>query len=222
MSATGAPAAAAEISSSHPLSGLLGKPWFDRTVAIIASVPFVFYAHRLYVIGGINVPLVALWISLGFLIAPMIARRPPKRVTLNPAYWLLTYVETYWLLMPILGPGHRIVSNAVSDTLSICSLAIVIWGRISLGRNIGFVPAQRELVASGAYRYVRHPIYTSLLLVYLGVALRLYSPRNAVLIAIGMFWFVLKSLVEEKFLRQDPRYAAYMDKVRARWIPFIL
>lgn len=95
-------------------------------------------------------------------------------------------------------------------------------GRFSLGRNIGFVAAQRELVAKGAYRYMRHPIYTSLLIIYTSTALAVYSPRNVVLIAIGMFWFLPKSVVEERFLREDPQYPAYMQKVRFRWIPFVV
>jgi protein-S-isoprenylcysteine O-methyltransferase Ste14 len=82
----------------------------------------------------------------------------------------LTYVETYWLIMAILGPGHRMVSRTAYDLIALCGLAIAAWGRFSLARNIGFVPAQRELVAKGAYRYLRHPIYTSLLIVYTSTA----------------------------------------------------
>lgn len=222
MSPSEIPASNAGQDSTPGYLRILGNPWFDRTIAVIASIPFVFYGYHLYRLGGINFPLVTLWIELVLLIVPMVVRRPPKRVSLNPWYWLLTYVETYWLLMPILGPGRAIVPDGVSDALSILGLGIVIWGRLSLGRSIGFIPAQRELVMKGAYQYVRHPIYTSLFVVYLSVGLRLYSPRNAVLIAIGMFWFVLKSFVEENFLRKDPQYAAYMQRVRARWIPFLV
>ena len=40
---------------------------------------------------------------------------------------------------------------------------------------------------------------------------------------LGAFWFIpVKSLVEEDFLRDDPEYVAYMQKVRARWIPFVI
>jgi protein-S-isoprenylcysteine O-methyltransferase Ste14 len=124
--------------------------------------------------------------------------------------------------MPILGPGHRIVSGTVYDAVALCGLAIAAWARLSLGRNIGFIPAQRELVMTGAYRYMRHPVYTSLMVVFTSVALSLYSVRNVVLIAIGIFWFLLKSMVEERFLREDPQYAAYMQKVRFRWIPFVI
>jgi hypothetical protein len=39
----------------------------------------------------------------------------------------------------------------------------------------------------------------------------------------GVLWFIpIKSLVEEHFLRHDPRYAAYMQRVRVRWIPFVI
>lgn len=222
MASLGAPVSTTEPESRPGYLRILGSPWLDRTIAVVASVPFAYFGYQRYKHGGLTLPLVALWTNLAMLIVPMVVRRPPKRVSLNPWYWLLTYVETYWLIMPILGPGRPIVSPLVTDIVALCSLAIAAWGRLSLGRSIGFVPAQRELVERGAYRYMRHPIYASLFVSYLSTALRIYSPRNAVLIAIGMFWFVLKSFVEEDFLRADPQYAAYMNRVRARWIPFVV
>jgi protein-S-isoprenylcysteine O-methyltransferase Ste14 len=222
MGSTELPVSSVNQDSTPPPAGVLGNPWLDRAFAVVASIPFVLFGYQRYVHGGLTIPLIVLWIELALLIGPMIVRRPPKRVSLNPWYWILTYVETYWLLMPILGPGHPVVPKAVASGVALFGLAIVIWGRLSLGRNIGFIPAQRELVMTGAYRYIRHPIYTSLFVVYISVALELYSTRNVILIAIGMFWFVLKSFVEESFLRQDPQYAAYMQKVRARWIPFVV
>ena len=87
---------------------------------------------------------------------------------------------------------------------------------------MGFVPAQREIVTTGAYRFVRHPIYTGLMLSYLAAVLRIYSPRNVTLFSIAVFWMLVKSFVEESFLREDAQYAAYMTDVRARWIPFVI
>ena len=52
--------------------------------------------------------------------------------------------------------------------------------------------------------------------------LRIYSPRNATLFAIAVFWMLVKSFVEESFLREDTQYAGYMTNVRARWIPFVI
>lgn len=155
----------------------------------------------------------------------MIIRRPPVRVTPNPFYWLLAFVATYWqiLILSLLQQGRPAAAQWITDALALIGLAITLWARMSLGRNIGFVPAQRQLVSTGAYAYMRHPIYTGGLFFYLALALRAYTPRNVLLFTLGLLWFIpIKSLVEESFLRQDPEYAAYMRKVRARWIPFVV
>jgi len=223
MNSTQVIASKVERSSTSALLQVLAKPWLDRSVAAVACIPFAYYGYYRYRQIGNAVPLVSLWIQYVLLIIPMIARRPPKRVTPNPAYWLLAFVASYWTLMPILGsPGHALIPDGITKALAIGSLVIAVWARLSLGRNIGFVPAQRDLVTHGAYHYVRHPIYTGVFLSYLAFALGGYSPRNALIAGLGILWFVVKSFVEEDFLRMDPQYAAYMQKVRARWIPFVV
>ena len=205
-------------------SGVLGQPWVDRAIAIIASVPFVWLAHYRYQNLRLGLPLVSsVTVSL-VLIVTMILRRPPKRVTLNPAYWLLAFFATYWplLILAILQQGRPVVPSSISDTIAICALAVTLWARFSLGRNIGFVPAQRDIVTGGAYRYMRHPIYTGVFLGSFALALRAYTPRNAGLLGLGALLFVIKSFIEENFLRADPQYAAYLNNVRARWIPYVV
>jgi len=202
---------------------LLANPWLDRSIAAISCVPFVYNAYYRYRHGGLNLPLVSLWIQYIFLIIPMVYRRPPKRVTPNPAYWLLAFVATYWTLMPSLAsPGRSLFSSTLSNGIAILGLVVAVWARVSLGRNIGFVPAQRDIVTNGAYHYFRHPIYTGIYLGYLSFALRVYSPLNVVIAVLGIFWLSVKCIVEENFLKADPQYAAYMQTVRARWIPFIV
>ena len=103
--------------------------------------------------------------------------------------------------------------------LACLGLVLTAYARLSLGRNIGYVPAQRELVTRGAYAFVRHPIYTAIFVNYLALILLHYSPLHLILVCIGIFWYVLRSILEEKFLAVDPRYAEYMLRVRRRWIP---
>jgi protein-S-isoprenylcysteine O-methyltransferase Ste14 len=159
------------------------------------------------------------------LVITMVMRRPPRRVTPNPWYWLLAFVASYWLSFTVflLQKGRPLVASSITDSLAVLGLLVVIWARLSRGRNIGFVPAQRELVHTGAYAYMRHPVYTGLLFTHLAFVLHAYSPLNALLMGLGVFWFIpVKSLVEEDFLCYDPQYAAYMQRVRARWIPFVI
>ena len=107
-------------------------------------------------------------------------------------------------------------------TLSWVGLVIAVYARLSLGRNIGFVPAQRQIVTTGAYGLVRHPIYTGAFVNYIALLLARYAPATLILVALGIFWFLIKSVVEERFLRADPEYAAYMARVRQRWIPGVV
>lgn len=212
-------------SVSFSVMRILALPWLDRTIAAIACVPIAYSAYYRYQHFHHGLPLIAAVLNTLILVVTMVIRRPPKRVTPNPWYWLLAFVASYWLvfILLFLQKGSPVVTSWVTDPLAVLGLLVVIWARLSLGRNIGLVPAQRELVQSGAYRFMRHPVYTGFLLTSSAFVLRAYSPLNAFLIALGVFWFIpVKSLVEEDFLRHDPQYAAYMKQVRARWIPFVI
>jgi len=218
----------APLAVQHRLSTfnrVLALPWLDRSIAIIACAPLAYMAYFRLQHWHLGIPLVTMTLGSLLLIATMVVRRPPVRVTPNPFYWLLAFVATYWslLTLSVMQQGRPLVPSWVTDALAIVGIVITIWARISLGRNIGFVPAQRQLVTTGAYAFVRHPVYTGVLFLIPAIALRAYTPRNLLVFALGLFWFIpVKTLVEENFLRQDPEYATYMTRVRYRWIPFLV
>ncbi len=199
-------------------------PWVDKTIAVIAILPFIWVSYVRFRVVGFDVPRVAYAIHVFVLIATMITRKTPVRVTRNPWFWLLTFVETYWgvLTIGLTTRGRPIAPNWVTSSMALLSLALSLWARLSLGRSIGFVPALRTIVTHGAYRYMRHPIYSAISISIIAAALRAYSPANIAIFALGIFWFVLKSFVEESFLRSDPGYAAYLGRVRWRWLPGIV
>lgn len=214
----------AEERRDHSFLQRLMDPTVDRAIAVVAIVPMLWAAYYRYEHYGLNLPVVFYWVNTFVLILTMVFRRPPKRITPNPWFWLLAFVNTYFpqAMLPLMDRGHPLTSPLLSNLIAIAALLFSVWARLSLGRNMGFVPAQREIVTTGAYRFVRHPIYTGLILSYLAVVLRIYSPRNATLLAIAVFWMLVKSFIEESFLRADPQYATYMTKVRARWVPFVI
>ena len=210
---------------SFSLMRVLSLPWLDRTIAATACVPLGYLAYYRYEHWHHGFPLIASALNVLIMVVTMVIRTPPKRVTPNPWYWLLAFVATYWdlLVLSLLQQGHALIVNWATDLIATAGLLILIWARLSLGRNIGFVPAQRQLVHNGAYAYMRHPVYTGALLTTLAFLLRAYSPQNALLMGLRILWFIpIKSLVEEDFLRADPQYAAYMQRVRARWIPYVV
>jgi protein-S-isoprenylcysteine O-methyltransferase Ste14 len=199
----------------------LTRPWVDRTIAVLATLPFGYVLWFDIRAGHLSVPRVAILVQLSLLIVTMLIRLPPVRVTTNPLFWVVALVASYYgfLTASFTGGGHPLVPALVTDSLSVVSVIADVYARLSLGRNIGFVPAQRRLVLTGPYRLVRHPIYSALFLAEVCVILEGFSWPNLALSLVFLGLFVSKTLMEESFLRIDPEYERYMREVRYRWIP---
>jgi protein-S-isoprenylcysteine O-methyltransferase Ste14 len=198
-------------------------PWVDKTIAIVAVTPFVYEVIRIAMRGEMNISRASILIQFFIIIVTMVARTTPVRVTPNPWYWLLAFAVTYYgLFVAVFAQrGIPLVPRVVSDSVSILALIVGVYARLSLGRSIGFVPAQRDIITRGAYQFVRHPIYTGLILSYVGFSLRMFSSRNVAMSVIVIGLIVLKSFIEEGFLREDPAYANYLTRVRWRWFPWL-
>lgn len=196
-------------------------PRIDRAVAIVACLPFVWMTWYRFTNEGLDLPHIAFAVNVALPFVTMAARRPRVRVTRKPLYWLTAFVATYWSLMPLgfMEKGVQVAPIAVTHGLALVSLVIAVGAGASLGRNIGSVPAQREIVTSWAYALVRHPIYAGVFISYAGIVLRGFTLLNALIMIIGMGLFVVKTFMEEDFLAEDPTYARYMKRVRYRWIP---
>ncbi len=202
---------------------LLVIPWVDKTIAIVASLPFAFELYRRWVVGHVNFPRAVLGLQLLVIIVVMVLRTAPVRVTPNPWFWLLAFVTTYATLgfTAFAEQGVALLPPIVGNGVAVVSVIIILYSLLSLGRNIGFIPAQRKIVTRGAYRFVRHPIYTGTFVSLLAFVLRSYSARNLEMAVVLIALLMLRGVVEERFLREDAGYAAYLQEVRWRWFPGI-
>jgi protein-S-isoprenylcysteine O-methyltransferase Ste14 len=80
----------------------------------------------------------------------------------------------------------------------------------------------QTVISTGPYHYVRHPLYTSALLFFLGTPLLLGSWYGLLFVPIVIAGLVGRTLLEEHVLREElPGYAAYMVQVKYRFIPYI-
>ncbi len=199
-------------------------PWVDKTIAVLAVAPFAYELVRMLMRGEMNIPRAVLATHFLVVIVTMVLRSAPVRVTPNPWYWGLAFVASYWgLVVAAFGQrGIAIAPSLVTNAISILSILVVVYARFSLGRSIGLVPAQRVIITHGAYQFVRHPIYTGIFISYTSFMLRACSPVNVALALSGIGFFVVKSFIEEGFLREDPEYANYLARVRARWFPGLI
>ena len=104
-------------------------------------------------------------------------------------------------------------------------LAFAIWARINIGRNWGGPMTQKEepeLVTSGPYRLVRHPIYSGIVAAGLGTAVALSWYWLFAVVLAGVY-FIYSATVEERYLAEQfpDRYPAYKRSTKML-IPFIL
>jgi protein-S-isoprenylcysteine O-methyltransferase Ste14 len=108
--------------------------------------------------------------------------------------------------------------------LMACGGALFFAGAFNLGRNLTPLPYPKdddELIQSGAYALVRHPMYGGGLILALGWALSVQSWLT-LLYVLALFVFLdVKSRREEKWLAEKfPEYAAYKRRVR-KFVPFV-
>jgi len=87
--------------------------------------------------------------------------------------------------------------------LTAAGLAFAVWARAYIGRNWSgsvTVKVGHQLVRTGPYRWVRHPIYSGMIVAVLGTALARRQVRG--LIAVLLLWvgFTIKSRIEERFM----------------------
>jgi protein-S-isoprenylcysteine O-methyltransferase Ste14 len=111
--------------------------------------------------------------------------------------------------------------------LTAAGIAFAIHARIILGTNwSGTVTLKQnhELIQTGPYRWVRHPIYTGLTLAIAGSFLALNpSPFGIACTALVALSFAIKLQAEEQLMLQQfpDQYPAYRQRVRTRFLPFV-
>jgi protein-S-isoprenylcysteine O-methyltransferase Ste14 len=125
--------------------------------------------------------------------------------------------------LPPLPAGLRVPAAAVGAVLLAAGLVVGGLGALQLGSNLTIFPRPKgdgELVESGVYGMVRHPIYTGVLLAALGFSL-LRGAAPSLLLSLALWgFFELKARREERWLaEQFPRYRGYIRRVPSRIVP---
>ncbi|MFH1263901.1 MAG: isoprenylcysteine carboxylmethyltransferase family protein [Pseudomonadota bacterium] len=113
------------------------------------------------------------------------------------------------------------VQGWVSVAILLCFF-VYVWATIALMFKASNL-TNRGIVASGPYRFVRHPAYAAKNLAWWFEWLPwLGHPASWLAIAGWNVIYVLRAITEERHLRKDPEYRAYCEKVRYRFIPGLI
>jgi protein-S-isoprenylcysteine O-methyltransferase Ste14 len=169
----------------------------------------------------------ALWIAFGlyWLIAAAGAKQGSRRIAFPPGLLVLVAV----ILLRVFRPGglvvHSVPLQIVGLILLLDGMALAVWARIYLGRNWGMPmtrKAEPELVTSGPYHFVRHPIYSGLLVAILGTALATEVYWLIALPVMGAY-FIYSATVEERLMTTafPADYPSYKEHTKML-VPFVL
>lgn len=125
--------------------------------------------------------------------------------------------------------GHGLSTSpwraALGLLLFALGLGFAIWARIHIGRNWGTPMTQKnepELVTSGPYRLVRHPIYSGILVAGVGTAVALSWMWLTAVVLAGVY-FLYSATVEERYMTEQfpDVYSAYKRSTKML-VPYIL
>ncbi len=136
-----------------------------------------------------------------------------------------SFAERFLAVPHIFVTPHTAAFGILGLIVDLIAIVFAIWARITLGRNWSNAIALKEnheLVQSGPYAVVRHPIYTGLLFAALGTALtmgRLTDYIGVVLLVIAILIRIQDedALMAEQFPGLHPAYRQRTKKL----IPFV-
>jgi protein-S-isoprenylcysteine O-methyltransferase Ste14 len=145
--------------------------------------------------------------------------------------WVLLQILLFWLVIAT-GVGFagawtkeaRSITTVVGVLLGLAGLALALKGLVDLRGALTPLPHPRdgaELVETGVYALVRHPVYGGLVIAAVGWGMFTASVVALATAGALLVFFRLKSGREEAWLRERyPAYEAYAAGTR-RMIPWI-
>ena len=150
-----------------------------------------------------------------------LTRRESKKTTRNILDWGIALITV--ILSFNYKPEATIVQSiqTVSTSFQLVGIFLLIFSLLSIGRSFGIIPANRIVKQHGAYQFIRHPIYTSEVIFYLGFLSGNWNLQNLIISILIISGQIFRAHAEEKLLLRDDEYKSYTSKVIYKFIPGI-
>jgi len=125
--------------------------------------------------------------------------------------------------------GHRVVTTdpwlqGIGLAVFLLGLALAVWARIYIGRNWGMPMSEKadpELVTTGPYSVIRHPIYSGIILALAGTTIAVSLYWLIAVVVLGAY-FIYSAVMEERHMAEvfPDAYPRYKQSTKML-IPFI-
>jgi protein-S-isoprenylcysteine O-methyltransferase Ste14 len=160
-----------------------------------------------------------LLVSESLVVVFTIVRRKATSVDRSVAAGVVTTLALIGPPLVRTSPAGGLLPDAATAVISVIGVCIVISGKIVLGRSFGIVPANRGIVATGPYLFVRHPIYAGYLISHVGFLAAHPAAWNVAVLLVADTALVIRALYEERVLGGDERYREYCSRVGWHLVP---
>ncbi len=155
---------------------------------------------------------------IGYLVilaTAVVMRRPPIGKTAGAEPRISALIGTFLITGVVLFPRRELSTAAglASTLLILAGEGFAVFALVRLRHSFSIMPEARELVISGPYRFVRHPLYLAEQIATLGSVVQFLSVWTA-LLAVVQILFQLRRITNEEALLTEvfPEYAAYQQK----------
>ncbi|HXY89159.1 MAG TPA: isoprenylcysteine carboxylmethyltransferase family protein [Xanthobacteraceae bacterium] len=156
--------------------------------------------------------------------APNLLLQIPVTALVIFGFVLLFNPRIYGLGAPV--TPRNAVLGMIGLALDLAGVAFAIWARLTLGSNwSGMVMTTKEgheLVQTGPYAIVRHPIYAGFLLAMLGTALTIGTTASYLGFVASLVAFMIRVMIEDRLMRDHfgKAHEAYQQRTK-RLIPYV-
>jgi len=114
--------------------------------------------------------------------------------------------------------GEYLIINYITNFLIILSLIFIIFSAKDLGKSLSPMPRPKEnskLITSGIYRFIRHPMYYSLILISFSLFIKSFTIYNLILSILLTLIISNKIKIEEEYLlKKFNKYTLYKKEVK--------
>ena len=152
------------------------------------------------------------------IIISLASRRPPQRDWAPLTVVATVYAGSLYPALLDVEPGISLLSEKVCAAFQATGFLWAIHSKLTLGRSFGWLPADRGIVETGPYRFVRHPIYLGYLVAQIGFLAANFSLQNAIVYTSLYIAQIYRIFREEEFLLRNEAYRDYAKRVRFRLI----
>jgi protein-S-isoprenylcysteine O-methyltransferase Ste14 len=194
-----------------------GEARFYRLLRLIVlAITFAFLLWQRTAIRPFTLIVLSfIWAALGLYWAGSVTDRKPAQSQESRLYRVMrlvilaiTFALLFWDRTAIGILGRRFVPESpaiayASFAITLAGLAIALWARLHLGQYWSdkvVLQIDHQLIRSGPYAYMRHPIYSGVLLGVAGTALLLGEWRGVLAFALLLTNYAIKAKKEERIL----------------------